>query len=81
MGVHTVSFKDATDALQIDHAELAEAMGVSIATIRQARLKPNARAHRAPPKNWRFAIIRLAEKQIMRNRTLIEQVRKEASPE
>lgn len=78
MGVHTkVTFKEATDALvgQIDHAELAKALGVSVATIRQARLSPSAKAHRAPPKDWQFAIIRLAEQQIMRNRKLIERIR------
>jgi hypothetical protein len=83
MGMHTISFKEATDALsgQIDHAVIAKALGVSVATIRQARLSPKARAHRAPPKNWQFAVIRLAEQQIMRNRRLIEEIRKEAAPE
>ena len=77
MGMHTMTFKEATDALvgQIDHAELAKALGVSVATIRQARLNPNAKAHRTAPKDWQFAVIRLAEQQIMRNKELIEKIR------
>lgn len=80
MEMHTMDFKEATDMLfgQVDHADLAEALGVSVATIRQARLNPGAKARRAPPKNWAFAVVRLAEQQIMRNRDLIEKVRKEA---
>ena len=79
MSVHTMDFKQATDALfdQIDHADLAEALGVSVASIRQARLSPDAKARRTPPKDWQFAVIRLAEQQIMRNRELIEKVRRE----
>lgn len=59
-----MDFKKATDSLfdRIDHAELAEALGVSVATIRQARLSPNAKAHRQPPERWPAAVIRLAEK-------------------
>lgn len=80
MGMHTMDFKEATDLLfsQVDHADLAEALGVSVATIRQARLNPEAKARRTPPKDWPVAVIRLAEQQIMRNRALIEKVRDEA---
>ncbi len=73
-----MSFKEATDILfeHADHAELAKALGVSVASVRQARLNPDAKAHRAPPKEWSYAVIRLAEQQIMRSRSLIEFVRK-----
>ena len=76
-----MSFKEATDSLfcQADHSDLAKALGVSIASIRQARLRPEARAYRAPPKDWPFAVIRLAEQEIMRQRELIEKVRREVS--
>lgn len=79
MVMHTMGFKEATDALfdHIDHADLAEALGVSVASIRQARLSAGAKARRTPPKDWPFAVIRLAERQIMRNRELIEKVRRE----
>ena len=74
-----MEFREATDELlsKVDHEQLADMLGVSVAAIRQARLVPSAKAHRPPPKNWRFAVIRLAEKQIMRNRELIENVRRD----
>jgi hypothetical protein len=73
-----MDFKEATDGLfeGISHADLAEELGVSVASIRQARLPQTANSHRAPPKNWEFAAIRLAERQMMKCRKLIEQIRK-----
>lgn len=73
-----MEFREATDELftRISHEQLAETLGVSVAAVRQARLAPSANAHRTPPKDWRFAVIRLAEQQIMRNRELIENVRR-----
>lgn len=81
MGMHTMDFKEATDLLfqPVDHAELAKSLEVSVATIRQARLKPAAKAHRSAPKDWPFAVIRLAEQRIMRDRQLIDLVRKNAT--
>ena len=72
-----MNFKEATDGLfdRIDHAELAKALGVSVASIRQARLNPEAKAHREPPPNWESALIRLAEKRVWHYRHLIEQIR------
>jgi hypothetical protein len=77
-----MNFKEATDTLfgRIDHSALAKALGVSVASIRQARLSHSAKAYRDSPKDWQYAVIRLAEQQIMRYRQLIEQVRKEALP-
>lgn len=71
-----MNFKEATDGLfdRIDHAQLAEALGVSVASIRQARLNPRAKAFREPPEAWRHAIIRLAEKRVWHFRKLIEQL-------
>jgi hypothetical protein len=71
-----MKFKDATDALfnRIDHANLAKALGVSVASIRQARLGPAAKAHRAPPDGWREAAIRLAESRVLHYRRLIERL-------
>ena len=45
-----MNFKNATDRLfsRIDHRDLAKALGVSVASIRQARLRPDALAHRSP---------------------------------
>ena len=74
-----MDFKKATDDLfsRIDHEDLAKRLGVSVASIRQARLSAVAKAHREPPPDWQFAVIRLAEQQIMKHRALIERVRKE----
>jgi len=75
-----MDFKRATDGLfaRVDHEDLAKRLGVSVATIRQARLRPGANAHRTPPDKWRDAVVRIAESQIMRYRKLIEDVRREA---
>lgn len=76
-GTAYMDFRDATDELfnPIDHSKLAEALGVSVATIRQARLKPEAKSHRSPPGDWEDAVIRLAEKQVWHYRSLIEEIR------
>jgi hypothetical protein len=70
-------FREATENLcvGVSHDELARALGVSVAAIRQARLRNDAKAHRRPPKEWEHAVIRLAEKQVGHYRKLIEQVR------
>ena len=62
-----MNFKDATDGLfdRISHEELAEALGVSVASIRQARLRDDARAHRAAPEDWEKAVLRLVDRQIV----------------
>jgi hypothetical protein len=72
-----MDFKKATDELfdRVDHAELAQALGVSIATIRQARLNAEASAHRSAPSAWRDAVIRLAEERVGHYTRLIEEVR------
>jgi hypothetical protein len=72
-----MNFKEATDGLfdRVSHEELAEALGVSVASIRQARLSPSAKAYREPPKDWERAVIRLAEKRVWHCRKLIDQVR------
>jgi DNA-binding GntR family transcriptional regulator len=75
-----MDFKEATDGLfdRISHEELAEALGVSVASIRQARLPPEANAYRAPPKSWQDTVIRLAEKRVFHYRQLIDRVRGKA---
>jgi hypothetical protein len=72
-----MDFKKATDGLfnRVDHADLAKALGVSIASIRQARLSPFAKAHRQAPPNWEDRIIRLAEKRVFHYRNLIAELR------
>jgi hypothetical protein len=76
-----MDFKEATDGLfeRISHDDLAEALGVSVASIRQARLDHSARAFREPPKDWRRAVIRLAEERIGHYRHLMEKVQRGAA--
>lgn len=57
-----MEFKTATDRVAgcISHTEIAEAAGVSVQTIRQARLDPSAPGHRPPPRGWQELLARLA---------------------
>jgi hypothetical protein len=73
-----MNFKTATDGLfdRIDHAELADALGVSVATIRQARLSPDANAFRQPPERWQAAVIRLAEQRAAHYKRLANTLRR-----
>jgi hypothetical protein len=73
-----MNFKEATDGLfeRLSHEDLAQALGISVASIRQARLDPKAKAYREPPKDWQGALIQLAEKRVWHYRKLIERVRK-----
>lgn len=58
-----MDFREATDILMspcgISH--LARALGVSEATVRQARLPEGAKARRNPPKGWEDALAALAK--------------------
>jgi hypothetical protein len=73
-----MNFREATDGLfdRIDHAQLADALGVSVASIRQARLTPSAKAYREPPKGWEKAGIRLAENQMLHFQRLVAAIKK-----
>ena len=73
-----MDFKEATDGLfaRVDQGELAKKLGVSVATIRQARLRADAAAHRTPPEKWPDAVVRLAEGRIAHYRKLIERVKR-----
>jgi hypothetical protein len=70
-------FKEITDDLfaEITHDDFAKALGVSVATIRQARLDDKSKAHRAPPPGWEKAALRLAEKQAKHFQRLAEWLR------
>jgi hypothetical protein len=45
---------------QVTTAEIADALGVSPHSIRQARLAPGAPGYRRPPAGWAQALARLA---------------------
>ena len=70
-----LDFKTVLDALGVGQDEFAAKMGVSVAAIRQARIKPESSAHRPPPKGWQGAVVQIAEAQIERLRRLIVDVR------
>jgi hypothetical protein len=76
-GTAYMTFKKATDRLfsRVDHEDLAKALGVSVASIRQARLSPDALAHRTPPPDWETAVLRLAEERLLHFRKLVEEMR------
>lgn len=67
-----MNFKKATDELlaSVTLADLAEALGVSVQAVRQARAAEATTAHRAPPEGWEKAVRRLAVRQGARFRRL-----------
>ncbi len=71
-----MDFCEATDDLcgKVDHRDVAQALGVSLQTIRQARLNPETRSHRPPPDGWREAVMRLAEERVSHYRRLIQEL-------
>src|SRR5271154_699292 len=75
-GTAYMTFKKATDCLfsRIDHSDLAKALGISVASIRQARLRSDSLAHRSPPADWENALIRFAEERVRHFRRLIEEI-------
>jgi hypothetical protein len=61
-----MDFKEATDRLfeRISHDDLADALGVSVASIRQARLAAASKAHRSAPQAWEGRVAELAKDRI-----------------
>jgi hypothetical protein len=72
-----MQFREAVDALctSLTHHDVARALGVSVQTVRQARMREDTDAFRAPPKNWKTAMIRLSEARISYYRKLIEKLK------
>jgi hypothetical protein len=72
-----MNFREAVDALcaSLSHEDVAKALGVSLQTVRQARLRQDSDAFRAPPKDWEVVIIRLAEGRATYYRRLIEKMK------
>lgn len=71
-----MDFKTATDRVAgcISHAEIAAAAGVSVQTIRQARLAPSAPGHRPPPAGWQDVLARLARERSQQLAQFAEEV-------
>jgi hypothetical protein len=59
-----MNFKKATDELlaSVTLADLAEALGVSVQAIRQARAAEATTAFRSPPIGWEVGVAKLASK-------------------
>ncbi len=73
-----MTFREAIDALCacLNHQDVAKALGVSVQTVRQARLKEDSDGFRARPRNWERAVIRLAEARVSHYRKLIEKLKR-----
>ena len=71
-----MDFRKATDELLagISHQDLAEALGVSVASVRQARLDPSAKAHRNAPDGWERVVSQMSKKQAARLQRLAERL-------
>lgn len=68
-----MNFKKATDELlaSVTLADLAEALGVSVQAVRQARAAEETTAHRAPPQEWEEGVFLLAKRRTQRLERLI----------
>jgi hypothetical protein len=69
-----MDFKEATDKLMgsVSFQDLAEALGVSISLVRQARSKTTALCYRKPPKGWEHVVLRLAKQRTEHFTKLVE---------
>jgi hypothetical protein len=73
-----MKFREAVDSLcsALTHEDVANALGVSVQSIRQARMQEDSKSFREPPKNWERALIRLAESRMSYYRRLVKKLRK-----
>jgi hypothetical protein len=76
-----MDFRKATDELLavISHQKLAEALGVSVPTVRQARLDPSAKARRNPPEGWERVVAQIAKREANRLERLSARLEEQAA--
>ena len=76
-----MNFRNAIDRLgeRVTHEEVARALGVSVASVRQYRLAPKAKAHRTPPDAWPKTLARLARKRISDLNALAEELERDSA--
>ena len=57
-----MDFKTATDRLMpaVTLSDLSAELGMSDASVRQARLDPASRSYRKPPADWERAVVKVA---------------------
>jgi hypothetical protein len=74
-----MDFRTAANVLgqQITTADMAEALGVSPHSVRQARLQDGAPGFRKPPEGWPQVFIRLAKERCSELQTFIEGLEQE----
>ena len=72
-----MDFKKATEELMagMTRGQIADALGVSEATVRQARLNDAAKAHRSPPEGWEGSVAKLARQRADRLNKLADRLR------
>jgi hypothetical protein len=58
-----------------EYEDVAKVLGASVQAVRQARLNEESKGFRAPPKNWKAEIIRLAESRVLYYRRLTEKLK------
>lgn len=70
-------FRETTDELLngVSYEDLARALGCSVASVKQARLREGARARRPPPEGWETVAAKLAESQVKRLSKLAAKLR------
>lgn len=71
-----MDFRTAANILgrQISTADMAEAMGASSHSVRQARLVEGAPGYRNPPRDWEAAVLQLARTRAEELRVLIQEL-------
>jgi len=63
----------------VTHQEVAEALGVKLPTVRQARLGIAAKAHRKAPQGWEPKLAKLAQRQADRLQRLADRLQKQSA--
>lgn len=68
-----MDFREAIDDLceKVGHEDVAHALGVSVQTVRQARMNEDAVAHRNPPSGWEEAVAQVARERMEHYQRLI----------
>lgn len=76
-----MTFRNAVDRLgeRVTHEEVARALGVSVASVRQYRLATKAKAHRTPPDTWPSVLARLARERIRELKALADELERGAA--
>lgn len=71
-----MDFREAIDRLgeRVTHEQAARALGVSVASVRQYRLSPEANAYRSAPIGWDKVLARLARNRIRELNELAEKL-------